>query len=66
MSFSNATGSSNSWGDSWRNTNQAGTLWSLSNGDYYNATNSHIGNGYNQAGAGYKGSNNGTYEVYIK
>ena len=66
MSFSDSTGSTNSWGDSWRGTNQSGTLWSLQNGDYYSSTNYHIGNGYSQAGAGYKGSNNGTYEIYIK
>ena len=66
MSFSDSTGSNNSWGDSWRRVNQAGTLWSLLNGDYYTNNNFHIGNGYSQAGAGYKGNNNGTYEVYIK
>ena len=66
MSFSDSTGSNNSWGDNWRGTNQAGTLWSLLNGDYYTSTNYHIGNGYSQAGAGYKGNNNGTYEIYIK
>ncbi len=66
MSFSDSTGSNNSWGDKWRGTNQAGTLWSLLNGDYYTSTNYHIGNGYSQAGAGYKGNNNGTYEIYIK
>jgi len=68
MSFSDSTGSlgTNNWGDSWRNTTQKGTVWSLLNGDYYTANNYHIGNGYGQAGAGYKGNNNGTYEVYIK
>jgi len=66
MSFSDSTGSSNSWADSWRGTNQAGTLWSLLNGDYYTNNNYHIGIGYSQAGAGYKGGNNGTYEIYIK
>ena len=66
MSFSDSTGSNNSWGDGWRGLNQVGTLWSLLNGDYYTSTNYHIGNGYSQAGAGYKGNNNGTYEVYIK
>ena len=66
MSFSDSTGSANSWGDNWRGTNQAGTLWSLLNGDYYTNTNYHIGNGYSQAEAGYKGNNNGTYEIYIK
>ncbi len=66
MSFSDSTGSSNSWGDSWRGTNQRGTLWSLLNGDYYTGSNYHIGNGYSQAGAGYKGNNAGAYEVFIK
>jgi len=66
MSFSDSTGSTNNWGDTWRNTNQKGTVWSLLNGDYYTGNNYHIGNGYSQAGAGYKGNNNGTYEVYIK
>jgi len=66
MSFSDSTGSNNNWGDKWRQTNQAGTLWSLLNGDYYANNNYHIGNGYSQAGAGYKGNNNGTYEIYIK
>jgi len=66
MSFSDSTGSINTWGDTWRNTTQAGTLWSLLNGDYYTSNNYHIGNGYSQAGAGYKGNNNGTYEIYIK
>lgn len=66
MSFSDSTGSSNAWGDNWRGTNQQGTIWSLLNGDYYTNTNYHIGNGYSQAGAGYKGNNSGTYEVYIK
>jgi hypothetical protein len=66
MSFSNSTGSNNTWGDGWRGLNQAGTLWSLLNGDYYANNNYHIGNGYSQAGAGYKGNNNGTYEIYIK
>jgi len=66
MSFSDSTGSTNVWADTWRGVNQAGTLWSLLNGDYYTSTNYHIGNGYSQAGAGYKGSNNGTYEIYIK
>jgi len=68
MSFSDSTGSygSNSWNDAWRGVNQAGTLWSLLNGDYYANNNYHIGNGYSQAGAGYKGNNNGTYEIYIK
>jgi len=66
MSFSDSTGFSNNWGDKWRKTTQAGTLWSLLNGDYYTNNNYHIGNGYSQAGAGYKGNNNGTYEVYIK
>jgi hypothetical protein len=66
MSFSDSTGSINTWGDNWRGVNQAGTLWSFLNGDYYTSTNYHIGNGYSQAGAGYKGNNNGTYEIYIK
>jgi hypothetical protein len=66
MSFSDSTGSINTWGDNWRGVNQAGTVWSLLNGDYYTSTNYHIGNGYSQAGAGYKGANNGTYEIYIK
>ena len=66
MSFSDSTGSNNNWGDTWRGTNQAGTLWSFLNGDYYINSNYHIGNGYSQTGAGYKGNNNGTYEVYIK
>jgi len=66
MSFSDSTGSSNTWADTWRGVSQAGTLWSLLNGDYYVAGNVHIGNGYSQAGAGYKGNNNGTYEIYIK
>lgn len=66
MSFSDSTGSSNTWGDNWRGTNQRGTIWSLLNGDYYTGNNYHIGNGYSQAGAGYKGNNNGTYEIYIK
>jgi len=68
MSFSDSPGSfgANSWGDTWRGINQAGTLWSLLNGDYYTAGNNHIGNNYSQAGAGYKGNNNGTYEIYIK
>jgi len=68
MSFSDSIGSlgSNSWGDKWRKVDQAGTLWSLLNGDYFRNDNYHIGNGYSQAGAGYKGNNNGTYEVYIK
>jgi len=66
MSFSDSTGSNNTWGDTWRGTNQAGTLWSLLNGDYYANNNYHIGNNYSQAGAGYKGANNGTYEIYIK
>jgi hypothetical protein len=66
MSFSDSTGSSNSWGDQWRGTNQVGTLWSLLNNDYYVSGNTHIGNGQSQAGAGYKGSNDGTYEIYIK
>jgi len=66
MSFSDSTGSTNTWADTWRGNNQAGTLWSLLNGDYYSNTNYHIGNNYSQAGAGYKGGNNGTYEIYIK
>jgi hypothetical protein len=66
MSFSDSTGSNNNWGDKWRRTSQAGTIWSLLNGDYYTNNNYHIGNGYSQAGAGYKGNNSGTYEVYIK
>jgi hypothetical protein len=66
MSFSDSTGSNNNWGDHWRKTSQAGTIWSLLNGDYYTNNNYHIGNGYSQAGAGYKGNNDGTYEVYIK
>ncbi len=66
MSFSDSTGSNNTWGDNWRGTNQRGTVWSLLNGDYYTNTNYHIGNGYSQAGAGYKGDNSGTYEIYIK
>jgi len=66
MSFSDSTGYSNTWADTWRGVNQAGTLWSLLNGDYYATGNVHIGNGYSQAGAGHKGSNNGTYEIYIK
>jgi hypothetical protein len=66
MSFSDSNGTVNNWGDHWRGTNQYGTLWSLLNGDYYTDNNYHIGNGYSQAGAGYKGNNNGTYEVYIK
>ncbi|PID70822.1 hypothetical protein CSB37_00185 [bacterium DOLZORAL124_38_8] len=67
MSFSDSTGTNNNWGDGWRRTTQKGTLWSLLNGDYYNkASGKHIGNGYSQAGAGYKGNNNGTYEIYIK
>jgi len=68
MSFSDSTGSfgANNWGDAWRETTQAGTLWSLLNGDYWKQYNFHIGNNYSQAGAGYKGNNNGTYEIYIK
>jgi hypothetical protein len=66
MSFSDSTGSNNTWADRWRRTDQAGTIWSLLNGDYYATSNFHIGNGYSQAGAGYKGNNNGTYEIYIK
>ena len=66
MSFSDASGSSNTWGDKWRKTNQKGTLWSLLNGDYYKSSNYHIGNGYSQAGAGYKGNNTGTYEIFVK
>ena len=66
MSFSDSTGSNNTWGDNWRKTTQIGTLWSFLNGDYYINTDYHIGNGYSQAGAGYKGNNNGTYEIYIK
>ena len=66
MSFSDSTGSNNTWEDKWRGVNQAGTLWSLLNGDYFRDDNYHIGNGYSQAGAGYKGNNSGTYEIYIK
>jgi len=66
MSFSDSTGSNNTWEDTWRGVNQAGTVWSLLNGDYYTNNNYHIGNGYSQAGAGYKGNNDGTYEIYIK
>jgi hypothetical protein len=66
MSFSDSKGSNNSWGDRWRGINQKGTLWSLLNGDYYSTSNFHIGNVYSEAGAGYKGNNNGTYEIYIK
>jgi len=66
MSFSDSTGSNNNWKDNWRGVNQDGTVWSLLNGDYYIDTNYHIGNGYSEAGAGYKGNNSGTYEIYIK
>jgi hypothetical protein len=66
MSFSDSNGTVNTWGDHWRRTEQYGTLWSLLNGDYYADNNYHIGNGYSQAGAGYKGNNDGTYEIYIK
>jgi hypothetical protein len=66
ISFSDSNGTVNEWGDHWRKTEQYGTLWSLLNGDYYADNNYHIGNGYSQAGAGYKGNNNGTYEIYIK
>ena len=66
MSFSDSAGSSNSWDDAWRGTDQRGTVWSLLNGDYFKNNNYHIGNGYSQAGAGYKGNNSGTYEIYIK
>ena len=66
LSFSDSTGSSNSWGDSWRQCGQAGTTWSFWNGDYYVGGNLHIGNGYSQCGAGFKQSGSGTYEVFIK
>jgi hypothetical protein len=66
ISFSDSNGTVNEWGDHWRKTEQYGTLWSFLNGDYYTDNNYHIGNGYSQAGAGYKGENDGTYEIYIK
>jgi hypothetical protein len=36
LAFTSQTGASNSWSDSWRGTNQDGTLWSLWNDDYGN------------------------------
>ena len=67
LAFSNATGSVNGWGDSWRGASQAGTIWSFWNGDYHSCpSTAHIGNSYGQANAGYKGSNAGTYEVYLR
>ena len=36
MAFTSQTGSNNSWGDSWRGSNQEGTCWSLWNDDYGN------------------------------
>ncbi|MFT6161808.1 MAG: UDP-3-O-[3-hydroxymyristoyl] glucosamine N-acyltransferase [Myxococcota bacterium] len=66
LAFSNATGSVNSWGDSWRRATQSGTAWSFWNGDYHSCpTTAHIGNGYHQGHAGYK-TEAGSYSVYIR
>ena len=68
MAFADNRGDSNYWGDEWRGTGQLGTMWSFWNGDYHTAGTYHIGNGYVNAYAGYKGSgvNLGSYEVYIR
>ncbi|MBU1242476.1 DNRLRE domain-containing protein, partial [Myxococcota bacterium] len=74
LAFTDADGTTNTWGDSWRWDQQYGTLWSFWNGDYHNCpTTAHIGNGYAHGFAGYKGYgmtwqdfHSGSYEVYIR
>ena len=67
------TGDSNWWGDSWRYDHQWGAMWSFWNGDAHSSGTAHIGNGYAQGFAGYKGvtygwvtTNEGHYEVYLR
>ncbi|MCB9682611.1 MAG: hypothetical protein H6733_14190 [Alphaproteobacteria bacterium] len=74
LSFSDATGTSNDWGDSWRGNGQKGTIWSFANGDYALGTAAHIGHSTLQALAGWKGTagtpsgdqHAGTYEIYVR
>ncbi|MBU1221435.1 hypothetical protein KKF34_15440 [Myxococcota bacterium] len=72
LAFSDSTGSSNTWDDSWRYDFQAGTIWSFWNGDYHVPEAYHIGKSYGNAFAGYKnyGSStahhSGTYEIYVR
>ena len=69
MAFTDNTGTSNWWGDSWRGNHQNGAMWSFWNGDYHYSGTYHIGNGYAQGYAGYKtysSTNTGSYEVYIR
>ncbi len=74
LAFSDADGTTNTWGDSWRWHSQYGALWSFWNGDYHMCpATAHIGNGYAQSWAGYKGYDTtwnsfhqGSYEVYIR
>jgi hypothetical protein len=61
LAFTDSTGSSNSWGNSWRGTGQRGTIWSMYNDDYR----PNRGFNSNQAYPGYRGSNAGTYEISV-
>lgn len=66
---------SNSYGDGWRGTNQAGTLWSFANGNYAGPLDTHIGSQGLQTLAGWRGDpsnptqalkHGGTYEIYVR
>jgi hypothetical protein len=62
LAFTDNTGQlGNGWEDGWRGDSQAGTLWSLYNDDYLNNRGWSSVQGY----PGYKGSNPGTYELYV-
>ena len=73
LAFCDSTGVTNWWGDSWRGNHQYGALWSFWNGDYHYSGALHIGNGYFQGYAGYKGYlqswdayHQGSYEIYLR
>jgi len=67
LAFTDNTGEAgNGWGDAWRRDNQRGTLWSLFNDDFKAGHHNSRGWSYNQGFPGYKGTNAGTFEVYLK
>lgn len=74
LSFSDSPGDENDWGDGWRGTDQAGTIWSFGNGDYWEFNNGHIGASTITTYAGPKftvGTDSetyhpGTYELYVR
>lgn len=73
LTFADAPGDTNSWGDDWRTSSQVGALWSFASGDYCCAFTGHIGQSTMFGAAGWKGesrpweaAHTGTYSVWVR